>query len=150
MNPAEYRILWLAWMPIQKTNIFNMLKRNGVRIVMVESARLLWPEIDEKDPFEGLALKVLSNPFLRSARKRSEAILKLAYVFQVDGVIGFCPPRCHTANSSISLINSDLIQNEIPFLKLYGDMVDERSYSPSRTGEQISAFLELLASRKGG
>jgi benzoyl-CoA reductase/2-hydroxyglutaryl-CoA dehydratase subunit BcrC/BadD/HgdB len=142
--PENYRILWFPWVPIQQTNIFTTLKENKINVVMVEAARVYWSEIDESDPFEGLALKALQDPHLGTADKRVKAILELAKEYEVDGVIHFSTPACRHENGSTRLIRDALRNARIAFLNLDGDMTDERNYFPEQTVAKLSSFLEIL------
>ncbi|MGA2466944.1 MAG: 2-hydroxyacyl-CoA dehydratase family protein [Thermodesulfobacteriota bacterium] len=142
--PENYRILWFPWVPVQQTNIFTMLKENKINVVMVEAARVYWSEIDESDPFEGLALKALQDPHLGKADKRLKAILELTKEHEVDGVIHFSTPACRHENGSTRLIRDAMRNEGIAFLNLDGDMTDERSYFPEQTMAKLSSFLEIF------
>ncbi len=142
--PESYRILWFPWVPVQQTNIFTTLKKNKMNVVMVEAARVYWSEVDESNPFEGLALKALQDPYLGKVDKRVEAILELAKQYDVDGVIHFSTPACRHENGSTRLIRDALRDEGIAFLNLDGDMTDERNYFPEQTNAKLSSFLEVL------
>ena len=147
--PEDYRILWFPWVPVQQTNIFTTLRENKINVVMVEAARVYWSEIDENDPFEGLALKALQDPHLGKADKRVKAIVELAKEYDVDGVIHFSTPACRHENGSTRLVRDALRNEGIAFLNLDGDMTDERSYFPKQTMTELSTFLEILRRREG-
>ncbi len=142
--PENYRIFWFPWVPVQQTNIFTTLKKNKMNVVMVEAARVYWSEVDESNPFEGLALKALQDPYLGKVDKRVEAILELAKQYDVDGVIHFSTPACRHENGSTRLIRDALRDEGIAFLNLDGDMTDERNYFPEQTNAKLSSFLEVL------
>ncbi len=147
--PEDYRILWFPWVPVQQTNIFTTLKENKMNVVTVESVRVYWSEIDESDPFEGLALKALQDPYLGKADKRVQGIIELAKQYDVDGAIHFSTLACRHENGSTSLIRAALRNEGIPFLDLDGDMTDERNYFPEKTRAKLSCFLEVLGKQEG-
>lgn len=146
--PESHRILWFPWVPVQTTNIFTALREKKVSVVMVEAAKVYWSEIDETNPFEGLALRALQNPHVGPADKRVKAIVELAEEYNVEGAIHFSTPACRHENGSTRLIRDALKDKEIPFLNLDGDMTDERNYSPERTLTNLSFFLDIIKKKK--
>jgi benzoyl-CoA reductase/2-hydroxyglutaryl-CoA dehydratase subunit BcrC/BadD/HgdB len=148
--PESYRILWFPWVPVQPTNIFNTLKENRVNVVMAEAARIYWSEIDESNPFEGLALKALQDPHVGTAERRIKAIPELAKQYDVDGAIHFSTPACRHENGSFYLIANALRENGVPVLNLEGDMTDERNYFAEQTKTNLARFFEILKTAKAG
>jgi benzoyl-CoA reductase/2-hydroxyglutaryl-CoA dehydratase subunit BcrC/BadD/HgdB len=146
--PESYRILWFPWVPVQQTNVFTTLKEHQVSVVTAESARVYWPEIDESNPFEGLALKALNDPHVGSSQKRVEAIVELAKDYEADGAIHFSTPACRHENGSFSLIRDALRDEGLPVLNLEADMTDERNYFAEKTLTNLLSFFEILGSSK--
>ncbi|MEW6111853.1 MAG: 2-hydroxyacyl-CoA dehydratase family protein [Thermodesulfobacteriota bacterium] len=142
--PESYRILWFPWVPVQQTNIFTTLKEHQVSVVTAESARVYWPEIDESNPFEGLALKALNDPHVGSSQRRVKAIVGLAKDYEVDGAIHFSSVACRHENGSFSLIRDALRDEGLPVLNLEADMTDERNYSAEKTMTNMLSFFEIL------
>lgn len=146
--PEEFRVLWLAWFPAQRTNINEIFRQNKVSIVMSELARVYWDEVDENHPFEGMALRCLKNPYVGPIEQRLDGVLQLLDQYAVDGVIHFSSTACRHANASFRLIKDAVAKRDIPFLVLDGDMSDERSYPVERTSSLLESFIELMAARK--
>jgi benzoyl-CoA reductase/2-hydroxyglutaryl-CoA dehydratase subunit BcrC/BadD/HgdB len=146
--PEEFRVLWLAWVPTQRTNINEIFRQNKMNIVTAEMARLYWDEIDEKHPFEGMALRCLKNPYVGPIEQRLKGVLQLAEEYNVDGAIHFSTMACRHANASARLISDALEKRNIPFLELDGDMSDQRNYSPERTRSLLESFIEVMTARK--
>lgn len=142
--PEDYRVLWSPWVPVQPTDIFETLSSSKVSVPVVEKTRVYWSEIDEMNPFEGLALKTLQNPFLGTADKRAKGLLELAGEYEVDGAIHFSTPACYHETGATRIIADAFKEKGIPFLDLDGDMTDERNYSPEKTMAKLSSFLEIL------
>ena len=142
--PETRRVLWVPWVPVQQTNIFPILKENQVSVVMAEAAQVWWSELDENRPFEALARKALESYMVGPAEDRVRRIVKLARDYQVDGIIHFITPACYHENASTRLINDALREAGLPVLDLDGDMTDERNYSPQRTQDKLTAFLDIL------
>jgi len=143
--PEEFRVLWLAWTPIQPTNINEILRANKVSIVMSELARVYWDEIDEKHPFEGMALRCLKNPYVGSIEQRLAGVLQLAEEYDIDGAVHFSHLACRHANASFHLLEDALAKRDIPLLVLDCDISDMRAYSAERTRLLLESFIELMA-----
>ena len=146
--PEDFRVLWLAWVPTQPTNINEILRANKVSIVMTELARVYWDEIDEEHPFEGMALRCLKNPYVGLVEQRLAGVLQLVDEYDVDGVVHFSSTACRHANASFRLIEDALTERNIPFLVLDGDMSDVRGYSAERTRSLLETFIEVMTVRK--
>ena len=114
--PEDFRLLWLAWTPIQPTNINEILRANKVSIVMSELARVYWDEIDEKHPFEGMALRCLKNPYVGSIEQRMAGVLQLAEEYAIDGAVHFSHLACRHANASFHLLEDALQKETSPSL----------------------------------
>jgi len=146
--PEEFRVLWLAWVPIQPTNIDEILRANKVSMVTTELARVYWDEIDERHPFEGLALRCLQSPYVGSIEQRLTGVLQLAEEYDIDGAIHFSHLGCRHANAPFHLIEDAVAKKGIPLLVLDGDTVDMRAYSAERTRLLLESFIELMAASR--
>jgi benzoyl-CoA reductase/2-hydroxyglutaryl-CoA dehydratase subunit BcrC/BadD/HgdB len=142
--PENHRILWYPWVPVQQTNIFTLLKELQISVPMVETARLWWSELDEKDPFESLARKSLENYLVGKGEKRVDALVNLALEYEVNGVIHFATPACHCENITFPLVRDAMKQKNLPTLNLEGDMTDERNFSAQQTANKLTSFIEVL------
>jgi benzoyl-CoA reductase/2-hydroxyglutaryl-CoA dehydratase subunit BcrC/BadD/HgdB len=142
--PESYRVLWFPWVPVQQTNIFATLRENQISVVTAESAQVYWEEIDESNPFEGLALKALSDPHVGTSQRRVKAIVELANDYQVDGAIHFSTPACRHENGSLRLMADALKSEGLPVLNLEGDMTDERNYFADKTMTNLQTFFQIL------
>jgi len=146
--PEEFRVLWLAWFPAQRTNINEIFRQNKVSIVMSELARVYWDEVDEKHPFEGMALRCLKNPYVGPIEQRLAGVLQMVDEYAVDGVVHFSSAACRHANASFRMIMDALVARDVPFLVLDGDMSDQRNYSAEGTWSLLESFIEVMAVRK--
>jgi benzoyl-CoA reductase/2-hydroxyglutaryl-CoA dehydratase subunit BcrC/BadD/HgdB len=146
--PEKFRVIWLAWFPVQPTVINEILRKNGVSIVMGELERLYWDEIDEDRPWEGLAMKSLKNPHVGPVEQRMAGILGMVDEYSVDGVIHFSTDACRHSCAGTHLIGDALRKRNIPYMVLEGDMSDKRKYSEDRTRSMLESFIEVMAARK--
>ncbi len=144
----KYRVLWLAWFPVQPTNINQIFRKNGVTIVMGELARNYWGQMDESLPFESLALWSLRNPYVGAIEQRLKGINEIIDEYNLDGVVHFSTDACRHSCAAQKLIGDALKERNIPYLVLDGDMSDKRKYSPDRTQMLLENFIGIMAGRK--
>jgi len=144
----KYRVLWLAWFPVQPTNINQIFRKNGVTVVMGELARNYWGEMDESLPFESLALWSLRNPYVGTIEQRLKGINEIIDEYKLDGVVHFSTDACRHSCAAQKMIGDALKERDIPYLVLDGDMSDKRKYSPDRTQLLLENFIEVMAGRK--
>ena len=146
--PGESRrILWLTWPEGQPTLIPGFFLENGMTVPVSETGSLYWDPLDEDEPFEGMARKLLRNPFVGPAEQRINNITKCLNEFQIDGAVHFTQWGCRHSNGSIRLINDVLVERSLPLLVLEGDLSDPRNYFPEKTKMKLEGFLEVLEKR---
>ncbi len=146
--PGEsHRILWLTWPEGQPTLIPGFFLENGMTVPVSETGSLYWDPLDEKEPFEGMARKLLQNPFVGPAEQRITNITKLLDDFQIGGAVHFTQWGCRHSNGSIRLIGDTLAERGLPLLVLEGDLSDPRNYFPEKTRMKLEGFLEVLEKR---
>ncbi len=148
LTPEKYRVLWLAWFPVQPTNINQIFRKNGVTIVMGELARNYWGQMDESLPFESLALWSLRNPYVGTIEQRLKGINEIIDEYNLDGVVHFSTDACRHSCAAQKLIGDVMKQRDIPYLVLDGDMSDKRKYSSERTEMLLENFIGIMAGRK--
>jgi benzoyl-CoA reductase/2-hydroxyglutaryl-CoA dehydratase subunit BcrC/BadD/HgdB len=146
--PEKYRVLWLSWYPVQPTIINKIFRSNGVAIVMGELIRVYWDEIDERNPWEGMALKCLSNPYVGPIEQRLAGITNSVDEYGIDGVVHFSTDACRHSCAGTHLIGDALQKKGVPYVVLEGDMSDKRKYSEERTRDLLENFVEVMANRK--
>jgi benzoyl-CoA reductase/2-hydroxyglutaryl-CoA dehydratase subunit BcrC/BadD/HgdB len=146
--PDKYRVMWLAWYPVQPTIINKVFRTSGVAIVMGELVRVWWDEIDERNPWEGMALKCLKNPYVGPIEQRLEGINRSVDEYGIDGVVHFSTDACRHSCAGSRLIGDALQKKGVPYVVLEGDMSDKRKYSEDRTRDLLENFVEVMASRK--
>ena len=145
--PEDLRVLWFPWVPVQRTNYFDILKKNRVSIPMAESAYVWWDELDDDHPFETLALKALNNYMVGSADRRAASLVKMAKEYDVDGAIHFSTPACHQENGAFRIISDAFKEINLPVLNIEGDMTDERNYFPQQASDKLHTFIEVMEER---
>jgi benzoyl-CoA reductase/2-hydroxyglutaryl-CoA dehydratase subunit BcrC/BadD/HgdB len=138
------RIFWFAWLPTYQANVFDTLKSRQVGIPLCETFRVYWDDIDEGNPFEGLALKCLRNPFIGSVDRRITGMDKVVREYGIDGALLFATPACRHSNSTHMLLKDAFTRLGKPFLMLDQDISDPRGYHPEQVRTRLEAFIEVM------
>jgi len=144
LRPEKRRLYWFAWLPVYPCNLFDILQEKEVSVPLCETLRVHWDEIDEDNPFEGLALKCLKNPFIGSVKRRIEGLDRIIDKFSIDGALLFATPACRHANGAYRYLKDSMAKRGIPFLLLDMDISDPRGYSPEQVKTRLEGFIEVL------
>jgi len=116
-------------------------------VPLCETFRVFWDEIDEENPFEGLALKCLKNPLVGTGARRTEDLPSIVDDYAIDGAILFATPACRHSNSAHRVLRDRLSELGAPLLTLDMDIGDPRGYSPEWTRARLEEFIEILDQR---
>ena len=147
IEPERHRLYWFAWLPTYPSNLFDTLKEQRVGVPLCETFRVFWDEIDEENPFEGLALKCLKNPFVGAAARRTEDFETVAQEYGIDAALLFATPSCRHANAAHRILRDRFMRLGVPLLTLDMDISDPRGYSPEATRARLEEFIEVLDQR---
>jgi benzoyl-CoA reductase/2-hydroxyglutaryl-CoA dehydratase subunit BcrC/BadD/HgdB len=144
LEPERHRVFWFAWVPVYPTNIFEVFKAHQVSVPSCEMMKVHWDEIDEQNPFEGLALRCLKNPLVGPHTRRIEGLATMMDEFHIDGALLFATPACRVANGGYRLLQDSLAKLGIPLLTLDMDISDSREYAPEQVKTRLEGFVEVL------
>lgn len=144
LAPERHRLYWFAWLPVYPCNLFDTLKEHEVSVPICETLRVHWDEIDEDNPFEGLALKCLNNLFIGPAKRRTDGLATIIDEFNLDGALLFATPACRHANATYRLLKDEAAKHGLPFLLLDMDISDPRGYSEEQIKTRVEGFVEVL------
>jgi benzoyl-CoA reductase/2-hydroxyglutaryl-CoA dehydratase subunit BcrC/BadD/HgdB len=147
-GPERHRIYWFAWIPTYPSNLFEVLAEHQVSVPLCENFRVFWDEIDEENPFEGLALKCLKNPFVGAGARRTEGLEAITKDYAIDGALLFATPACRHSKSTHRILRDQMMKLGAPLLTLDMDISDPRGYSPEQTRSRLEEFFEILGQRK--
>jgi benzoyl-CoA reductase/2-hydroxyglutaryl-CoA dehydratase subunit BcrC/BadD/HgdB len=145
----RHRIYWFAWIPTYTNDPFDLLKENRIAVPLCENFRIFWDEIDEENPFEGLAMKCLKNPFAGATRRRTWDLAVVKEEYGIDGSILFATPACRHSKSANRLLMEAWAEMGVPFLTLDMDICDPRTYAPAQVRTRLEGFAELLDQKRG-
>ncbi|MGB9813989.1 MAG: 2-hydroxyacyl-CoA dehydratase subunit D [Thermovenabulum sp.] len=101
-------------------------------------------EIDEKDPFRGIAEKLILTSFNGEINRKVTRIKELIEKIKPDGIIQFCNLGCKQSIGGTFIIKNLAKKMGIPFLYLDGDCVDKRNNQEGQNRTRLEAFLEML------
>ncbi len=144
LRPEKRRAFWYAWVPTYKNSVFETLAQNEISVPVCETFLVHWDEIDEKNPFEGLALRCLKDPFVGGVRRRTDLLDDVVDRFGIDGAILFATPACRHSKGNWSIMKDACTQRGIPLLVLDMDIADPRIYAEEQTRTRIEAFVETM------
>lgn len=145
-RPEKHRIFWFGWTPTYQSNLYEILKEHAVSVAMCETYRMYWDEIDEDNPFEGLAVKCLKNSFLGPTARRTEGMDRLVAEHGINGALLFATPACRQSKSAHMLLKNTFSKIGVPFLMLDMDISDPRGYMPEQTRTRLESFVEVMES----
>ncbi len=141
----KYRLLWLHFFPFYDLKLMNYIEKElGAVIAFEENCSVYWDEIDEKDPFRGLALKLMQQKGLGSSKRRVDGIVDMVKNYKIDGVVHFSQMCCRPFRGSVPAIKEALNEEGVPFLELPGEVLDSRNYAEGQLRIRIEAFIEML------
>jgi benzoyl-CoA reductase/2-hydroxyglutaryl-CoA dehydratase subunit BcrC/BadD/HgdB len=148
LEAERHRLYWFAWIPTYPSNLFDVLAEHHVSVPLCENFRVYWDEIDEENPFEGLALKCLKNPFVGPGARRTESLEEIAEDYAIDGALLFATPACRHSKTTHRILRDRAMKLGVPFLTLDMDIGDPRGYSPEQTRARVEEFIEILYQRQ--
>ncbi|MFQ6618201.1 MAG: 2-hydroxyacyl-CoA dehydratase subunit D, partial [Fidelibacterota bacterium] len=139
------RLLWMGVFPNYKTEIFTTLrKKYHARIVCHEYCHMGIERIDEDDPFNGLARRLVNSWLLGPVENRIEHALQLVKEYGCHGVIHHSHWGCRHTMGGLGSLREAFLDRGIPFLNLDMDGMDESNYFPGQVKTRIESFMEMF------
>jgi benzoyl-CoA reductase/2-hydroxyglutaryl-CoA dehydratase subunit BcrC/BadD/HgdB len=147
--PGErLRLMWLQNRIQFKEPLVRMLENEYKAAIIVDELNdIRWDPIDPEDPLPGLARRMISIPFTRTAEQRVAHLRRLAEAYRVDGVINPCHWGCRQGTGARGLVTEGLKQIGVPVLNLEVDCADPRNFAEGQLKTRVEAFVEMLSSR---
>jgi benzoyl-CoA reductase/2-hydroxyglutaryl-CoA dehydratase subunit BcrC/BadD/HgdB len=144
--PEErHRLLWLHHIrPYYPNNIFDVLDGKGAAVVFDEVSHVYWPRLENERILDGLSEKMLSSPSNGPVSRRVEAAVKMARMYEVNGVIHFSHWGCRQSCGGAPIIADAFHEQGVPCMILDGDGGDPSNYSAGQTQTRLEAFTEML------
>jgi benzoyl-CoA reductase/2-hydroxyglutaryl-CoA dehydratase subunit BcrC/BadD/HgdB len=148
LRQEQHRVFWYAWVPAYKNAVFETLAKHAVSVPVCETFLVHWDEINEQDPFEGLALRCLQDPFVGGVDRRTALLDKTIDQFGIDGAILLATPACRNSKTNWAIMRQAARARGIPLLVLDMDIGDPRGYAEEHIRTRLEGFIELLDSRR--
>lgn len=102
------------------------------------------------EPYEAMAERLIKNSFNGPATRRIEQLRRIAQATSADGVVVFCHWGCKETMGASQLARTQLEAAGFPVLVLDGDGCRRANNMEGQASTRMSAFIEMLAARKGG
>lgn len=104
-------------------------------------------EVEYREPFEGIAKKLILNAYNGSIERRIEALSNIIDRIEPDGIIQFCHWGCKQSIGCTGMFKDYLKEKNIPFLAVDGDVIDRRNNQHGQAKTRLEAFLEIVKRR---
>jgi benzoyl-CoA reductase/2-hydroxyglutaryl-CoA dehydratase subunit BcrC/BadD/HgdB len=148
LRPERHRLFWYAWVPTYDNTVFDTLAQNGVSVPVCETFLVHWDEIDEQNPFEGLALRCLRDPFVGRTQRRTDFLDTVVDEFGIDGAVLFATPACRQSKGNWAIMKDACTKHGIPLLVLDMDIADPRNRADEQMRTRIEGFIELMDAKQ--
>jgi len=145
------RLLWIQNRIQFKNPLEKWIEEEfGAAVVVDEINDVTWDPIDPRDPFPGMAARILSFPLAGPVDERIRHLQQQARDYQVDGVLAPCHWGCRQGTGARGLMADGLKEIGVPMLALEVDCVDPRQFSEGQLRTRLQAFCEMLLEKKAG
>ena len=142
---GQKRILWIHTIPFWQDSmkaIFNFSR--DYQLLCCDLNFDFVSELDESDPYEAMARKVLLNTLRGSEDHRASRVLEAAQRLHADGAVYFCHWGCKQTLGGAQYTKELLERHGIPVLILDGDGCDHLNINDGQMHTRMQAFLEML------
>lgn len=145
----EKRILWAHTIPYWQDSVRDLFNFNERRqLVACDLNFDSLEELDESQPFESMAKRLLHNMLNGPEENRAGKLLEMARELKVDGVVYFCHWGCKQTLGGARLISEILEREGYPVLVLDGDGCDRNNINDGQMSTRLQAFLEMIEAEK--
>jgi benzoyl-CoA reductase/2-hydroxyglutaryl-CoA dehydratase subunit BcrC/BadD/HgdB len=101
-------------------------------------------EIDENDPYTGMARRLLRNTMNGEFSRKADAVARMCKKLHAQGAVLFCHWGCKQSSGGVFLLKKALEDAGVPSLILDGDACDRRNAQTGQMETRLQAFLEML------
>lgn len=143
------RILWSHVLPYYAEPVCNLFDFNpDMQLLACDLNFDYLQEIDPKNPYTGMARRLINNIMNGNFEQKTQAILQMCKKLRAQGVVCFCHWGCKQSAGGVYLLKHALEQIGIPALILDGDACDRRNSQPGQMETRLQAFMELLEKKQ--
>ena len=144
LNP-KIRLYWMHLGPYFKTDFFLWMREKGAYIVFEESTSISWEILDEKNPFESLAKKMLNLKAFSTLEERFKLGVENVNKYKANGIIIFNQWGCRQGSVPSYLLRRKFMEEGIPTIVIDGDLIDETNFPKEQIKTRLEAFFEVIA-----
>jgi benzoyl-CoA reductase/2-hydroxyglutaryl-CoA dehydratase subunit BcrC/BadD/HgdB len=145
----EIRILWVHSLPFWQRSMKNIINFNPrVQLLCCDLNFDVMVELNEENPYESIAKKLLSHSLGGENTRRTDRILEMAKLLHADGIVYFCHWGCKHTLGGANAAKCILEDAGFPTLILDGDGCDRGNVNDGQMSTRMQAFLEILEAKK--
>ncbi len=144
----KIKLLWIQTRIQFKYNLEKILEdQYNAKIVVDELNSIDWDPIDPDNPFESIALRMITHPYSTTIENRIKHMKNLSEQYSVDGAINPCHWGCRQGTGARGMIGNGLKEIDVPVLNLELDCVDTRNLAEGQILTRVEAFMEMLQNK---
>src|SRR5660398_29623 len=121
------RLMWLHTLPHHNPELFSFISSRGAVVAFEEMCRPYEGSLDPRDPFPGMARRLLEHPLWGTASRRARLVRDTALETGIHGVVHFNQWGCRHGLGTVPVLKEVLGKAGIPFLALDGDALEKRA-----------------------
>ncbi len=139
------RIFWSHVLPYYAGPLKDAFDFSGSRQLLINDLSFdAMEEIDEKDPYLGMARRLIRNTMNGDFSRKADAVATMCKRLHANGVVLFCHWGCKQSSGGVFLLKRALEDAGVPSLLLDGDACDRRNSQTGQMETRLQAFLEML------
>jgi len=139
------RILWVHTIPFWQDSMRDILNVSEDNYLLCSDMTFDQTyDFDPAQPYEAMALRILSNTFNGNFERRGEQIIARAKKLGANAMIYFCHWGCKNTIGGVEIIRQMAKDAGIAILTLDGDGCDRRNINDGQMRTRLQAFLEML------
>jgi benzoyl-CoA reductase/2-hydroxyglutaryl-CoA dehydratase subunit BcrC/BadD/HgdB len=147
---GAYRLLWMGMIPLVFPKLFGFLDQLAFSFPTTElMVHSRCDPVDERDPFAGLADKLLRYPLVGRSQRRVDLMTRIIQESKLEGVIHFNHRGCIAFNGDNFIVREACQGLGVPFMAIEGDIGLEEHCSMERLQADLLNFRQLLETRHG-
>ena len=139
------RIFWIHLLPFYQETLKSVLNLSEhYQIQGFEMNMDYMDELDLKDPFASLSVKLIRNLYNRPFEDKEAFVINIAKELRADALIHFCHWGCKQSIGGVQRIREAAGKASLPILVLDGDGIDRKNSGDAQIKTRLEAFMEMI------